>query len=267
MEDLRMAFRSIVLNREAEEEYEWSVSSSSILWNKENLLNLVMDRLDASRIGYIVWCDADIFFTDPESFRDDVLRALQTYTVIQCFSVAVDMGPDGCTPIKTYTGAISSYANKIPKISSSSFGTDHTGYVWASRLDFLRHVGGLFEYAVIGGADRIMAHAFMGIPIPNAHIYGAVLEEWVGRVRKHISSVGFLDRVVRHGYHGKKKNRGYGRRSRLLMDTVFHAEKHVTKNAEGVLEWTETAPQELIHGLITYFHSREEDDAPPMNVA
>jgi hypothetical protein len=38
----------------------------------------------------------------------------------------------------------------------------HVGFAWGARTKYLKEIGGLYDKALIGGADHIMAHAFVG---------------------------------------------------------------------------------------------------------
>lgn len=68
-----------------------SVRAKTILWNKENLINIGVSRLP-SDWKYLCWCDADIEFRKP-SWASDAVHALQIHDVIQPWSDAYDLGP------------------------------------------------------------------------------------------------------------------------------------------------------------------------------
>ena len=86
------------------------VSCSSVLWHKENLLNVgISDLLDE---GYenIAWLDADIFFHDSLWFKDTI-DCLNNYNLCQLFSRAIKISHNetshpGCVRYWHQTGNI-----------------------------------------------------------------------------------------------------------------------------------------------------------------
>jgi hypothetical protein len=67
------------------------VRSKTLLWNKESLLRIGMQRLDPDW-EYVCWTDADITFRKPD-WAYETVHALQIYDVIQPWSDAYDLGP------------------------------------------------------------------------------------------------------------------------------------------------------------------------------
>jgi hypothetical protein len=68
------------------------VRAKSLVWNKENLLNLAIARLpDDWR--YVAWIDADIRFRKP-GWAAETVHALQQYDIVQPWSDCYDLGPN-----------------------------------------------------------------------------------------------------------------------------------------------------------------------------
>jgi hypothetical protein len=66
--------------------------SPSVLWHKENLLNVAMRRLPADA-EYIAWIDADVTFSRPD-WVEETLHQLQLYKIVQMWTHSIDLGPN-----------------------------------------------------------------------------------------------------------------------------------------------------------------------------
>lgn len=72
-------------------EVQVQVSSSSMLWSKENCLNIGLTKLPRAA-RYVAWVDADVTFLNPHVVRD-TMHALQVHKVVQMFEHCIDLGP------------------------------------------------------------------------------------------------------------------------------------------------------------------------------
>ncbi len=63
--------------------------SQSILWQKERLLNIGLERVIAAGAKRVMWTDADIEFKEASIWPEKVLDALEHKEVVQCFSKLV----------------------------------------------------------------------------------------------------------------------------------------------------------------------------------
>lgn len=106
------------------------VRSSTILWNKENLLNIAISRLpdDAK---YICWADSDIYFRQ-SNWAKDTVHALQQYDIIQPWSDAYDLGPND-----SHLAVYKSFCNQYWNGKSVVYGID------PSQTNFQRRVIGI----------------------------------------------------------------------------------------------------------------------------
>ena len=87
------------------------LKTNSILWQKENLINIGISRLP-SNWKYVAWIDADIDFTNPNWVKDTI-HELQHFPVVQLFEDAIDLGPNH-EIFNVYKSFASSYAKGIP---------------------------------------------------------------------------------------------------------------------------------------------------------
>ena len=68
-----------------------AVRARSLVWTKENLLNLGIARLPQDW-KYVAWIDADIVFRHP-NWAAETVHALQQYDVVQPWTDCYDLGP------------------------------------------------------------------------------------------------------------------------------------------------------------------------------
>jgi hypothetical protein len=84
--------------------------------------------------------------------------------------------------------------------------------------------------------------------------------EWQNRCDEYIKrDVGYVDGLILHHYHGKKANRGYSSRWKILVDHQFDPEKDIYPDSTGLLQLRDKniAQRDAIR---KYFRSRHEDD-------
>jgi len=62
--------------------------SNSVMWHKERLLNIGIERLIEDGYEKIVWCDADMMFVQDSGWTGCILRKLDSCSLIQCFDFA-----------------------------------------------------------------------------------------------------------------------------------------------------------------------------------
>ena len=69
----------------------------------------------------------------------------------------------------------------------------------------------------------------------------------------------YLPSVIRHFYHGSKKDRCYDTRHKILMSNKFNPNKDLIYNKEGLLQFSGLCPEKLKNDLYAYFTNRKED--------
>lgn len=262
--------------------------SSHELWHKENLINIAISRLP-SDWQYVAWIDADVMFTRPD-WANETVQQLQHFQVVQMFSEAQDLSPT-YEPMKTVTGLshkgfIYSHLSHRPLGYEDcghehQFGPNHPvgkkahhhcyaspywhpGFAWAARREAIEALGGLFEVAILGASDHHMAWAFFGkcessIPEKMHPNYKKALQIWQDRATKHIrKDVGFVPGLLLHYWHGKKKDRQYETRWKILTQNQFDPELDLKKDSQGVLSLTDRNIA-LRLDIERYLRTRNED--------
>ena len=250
------------------------VRARTLAWNKEALLNLGIAR-SRIRTPYIAWIDADILFSKP-NWASDTVHALQQYKVVQPWSSALDLGPDGepmvingfhvhtaFAKVWHETGDIAAQrAGNGPYAAGWSY--PHPGYAWAIRRDALNDIGGLIEASGLGAGDHQMAMGFIGKVQNSIHgrthpHYQAMVRGWAERAYKYVQgNLGFVGGSVSHLWHGEKSRRKYEDRWSILIEEAFDPIVDLARNLDGVIELAGNKPR-LAHRFDQYFRKRDED--------
>jgi hypothetical protein len=71
---------------------------------------------------------------------------------------------------------------------------------------------------------------------------------------------GYVPGVIRHYYHGSKKNRGYNDRWKYLIEHDYSPVKHIAYDDQGIIVPTTECPKQLLDDIMGYFGSRNEDE-------
>jgi hypothetical protein len=236
------------------------------------MINLAIQRLPIDW-KYVAWVDADIQFVRPD-WVYETIHLLQHYDFIQMFSQAIDLCPQYEVLNGLRDGIIFSWKNEnygpiVKKLHGQGYGAGnrHPGYAWATRRSALNAVGGLIDWAVVGSADWHMAAALVGQVEASVSPAVATLcpnylkwcKDWEDRAIKHIRyNVGFMDGLVTHYWHGKKADRRYADRWRILVDNKFDPLLDLKKDWQGLWQLTERNHR-LRDDLRSYLASRNED--------
>jgi hypothetical protein len=216
------------------------LNTPSLLWHKEGLINYLLARLP-SQYRYIFWLDADILFTNPV-WQLQAVAALQQHrhTIVQPFEYCIHLEQNELTPsfdvelvrpycndeTRRHSRMWRSFAanHHIGKSNQENYHLHgHVGFAWGARREVLDRVP-LFDRALIGGADHIIAHAAAGqIPHPCiAKAFAENLEEvtaWSQRFYRETEGLlGYVPGDVYHLWHGDLERRQYFQRIRDFSD-------------------------------------------------
>lgn len=242
------------------------------LWHKENLINIGLESLP-KEWRYVAWVDGDLEFTNSH-WVEDTIAALQHYRVVQLWESAIDLGPNG-EALNLTKGFVASYLQGIPRhrIHSGSCGgyyygggkgAWHSGYAWAARRSAIDALGGIPDWAILGAGDHHLALALIGratdsLP-PGLHSnYVERLMALQERAERFIErDIGFVPGTICHQWHGKKADRRYGSRWRILVDHQYDPTRDIKYDWRGVLQLGRLKPA-MRDAIRAYFRSRHED--------
>ncbi len=122
------------------------VRARSLLWTKENLLNIGLGRLPQDW-RHAAWIDADITFRRCD-WASETVHALQQYDVVQPWSDCYDLGPND-EHLQVHR-SFCRLAHEGAPIASNNYTFAHPGYAWAATRRALTLLGGLIETASAG---------------------------------------------------------------------------------------------------------------------
>lgn len=240
------------------------VRANSVLWQKERLLNVLVERLP-DKYTKIAWIDADIIFFDPMWIRNASDR-LDDYEVIQLFE-AIERTTDRDWHHGNLHADLS-FANLYHLQPDGPFGWNywshgHTGFAWAGRREWME-TAGLYDGCLSGTGDHLMAHAFVGDWDPECLGIGqgaayAHFVEWATNVYRFIRSrVHYVPGLITPLWHGPESKRDYYGAVSTLRDGGFDPYMDICRSAQGCWEWS--SPKEWLHEWAKmYFVRRQED--------
>ena len=239
-------------------------TETSPIWHKENMINLGIQKLLPPTWKAVAWIDSDLEF-ESTSWATDTLKVLNgSKDIVQLFSHCVDMNINGETMLIA-SSFCNQYVKKIPYISNSNKTIDfwHPGYAWACTRKAYDKMGGLFEHAILGSGDNVIALCLIGNGIKSINSgstedYKKHVLDYQNRIKNF--RIGYVPGVMRHHFHGSKKNRKYTDRWRILLNHGYEPSKHLTKDEQGLLIPSKECPTEMLDQIYKYFQERNEDE-------
>lgn len=239
------------------------VRAHSLLWVKENLLNIGFAHLPQDW-RYAAWIDADVTFRKPD-WAAETVQALQQYDIVQPWSDCYDLGPndDHLHVHRSFCRQVHDGA-PVGRGGYGNYTFAHPGYAWAATRRALNLLGGMIETAALGAADHHMALALLGRvreSVPNGLTDGYLrpLKRWEARALQHIAgNIGYVPGTIEHDWHGAKLKRAYVDRWSTLTRNSFDPDTDLIRNTWGVFELAGNKPQLRIE-IDHYFRARDED--------
>lgn len=253
------------------------VTNPHILWQKENLLNLLLKELPDD-CDKVCWVDTDILFQH-EGWQADICDALQKHHVVQGYSFGA-MLPKGIEFVDSID--INSFPIRFDDCSrvygymcgqlhpNIQQGNGHPGFVWAARRETLEAMATagfppFYNECVMGGADFLMARA------TTYHQYAPDICErfsrfqvasyfpWAQAWSDNVEfSIGYVPNLLYHLYHGKMSNRNHEARIKTLQDLDYDPKLDLKMEDNGL--WSVTSEGErLLTPVKSYFIGRQED--------
>jgi hypothetical protein len=240
---------------------------AEILWSKENLVDLGISKRSSSK--YVAWIDGDVQFQRGD-WASATVQELQTRQVVQLFSHGQDLGPSQEAVGVPKAGFMYSYVNGYAPTRPRYDGGDwHPGYAWAIRRDTYERMGGLIDRAVLGSGDRHMAMAMVGkaalsYPGGVTSAYKEMVLGWQAQAETVITrDVGYVVGLLYHHWHGRKSQRGYDTRWKILVEEKYNPNTDVRYRMENqILVWKsyqDPRLQRLRDRVRAYMSARNED--------
>lgn len=231
------------------------------LWHKENMINMGIQHLPKDW-EFCAWIDTDIEFQNKNWVRE-TLEELQTYDVVQMFSHAIDLGPNG-ESLQTHIGFMYAYINEGDWKKDKYSGYRHPGYAWAAKRKAINDMGCLLDFAIFGSADYHMASAMIGQVDkslrPDLHKnYIELCHIYEERCERHLKrNVSFVHGTIMHNWHSCKSRRRYNDRPTVLAKLQYDPLRDLKRDCNGIWQ-LEDLNIKLRDEIRYYFRSRHED--------
>jgi hypothetical protein len=231
------------------------------IWHKENMINLGVKYLLPSNWKAFAWIDADIEF-DNNSWALDTLKILNgSKDIVQLFSHCIDMDKDKNT-LNIFNSFGYSFS-KNKKYTAKGLDYWHPGYAWAMTRKAYEKIGGIYDKGVLGSGDNIMALSFINKcknmnNVNYSQDYNDSMLEFQQKAKN--LRFGYTPGLIRHYFHGSKKNRKYTERWHILMKHEFAPTRHLTYDPYGILIPTAEFSEQFKNDIMDYFKERKEDE-------
>jgi len=235
------------------------LKTTTPLWHKENMINLGVKYLLPKNYKAFAWIDSDIEFEN-NSWALDTLKILNgSKDVVQLFSHCIDMD-NKKNNLNIFNGFGYSF-NKNKKYSKQIKDFWHPGYAWAITRKAYEKLGGLFDKGILGSGDNIMCLSLINKYCFNDKYHedynNSILEY---QKKAKTLRVGYTPGVIRHYFHGSKKNRQYTDRWCILIKHNYSPINHITYDEKGIIIPTELFTDDFKNDIFKYFKERKEDD-------
>lgn len=221
------------------------VSSNSYMFHKENLLNILVSKLP-EKYAKIVCLDGDVVFSNL-NWINDVSNKLDEFDVVMPYHDSFQLGSNFITAIPGGIVMLDRKSNYLE-------GAYTSGYCISFNRRFFDQIG-LYEYAILGGGDRMTLSQFVGRPIMINPFNSDKKQQYIEDIKSFNLKFGWLNDEVYHMPHGHNKDRQYLERHSLIPELNIDTE--LIKNSDGVLEFVN--PSKYNHITYNYFKNRNED--------
>ena len=217
------------------------VYTKNLLWHKESLLNNIVKNLDP-KYKYVFWVDADVIFSNKNWLVESV-QELQYKNILQPFEYCIHLEngeQPSDFPVGHYRPMSTNPVLKHPRMWRSfcaNYVTDrltsqnevydihgHVGFAWGARREVL-DLCPLYDRALVGGADHIIAHAAAG-QIGHKCITKSftddieAVNDWSRKFYSAVGgSIGYVKGDLFHMWHGDLKSRQYLKRVQEFTGT------------------------------------------------
>lgn len=235
-----------------------------VLWVKENLINIGFNHFPEDW-RYGGWFDRDVLLLNPY-WVEETKKVLETADVVQPWKQCIYLNSSfEYSPLvvrekeypvaESLTGLHSSRQITAQNLYSGR----HTqpGQAWAISRNYYEKLGGLYDKAILGGADSLWSIGLLGMK--KFCVLEGIEEdskEYLAKVSEAI--VGSVDGALVHYYHGEIKNRQYVSRHSILKKHNYSPSEFLKYTEEGVLRYTAQG-KVMEPDVLAYFIDRKED--------
>lgn len=241
------------------------IKTDTPIWHKENMINLGVKKLLPSNWKAFAWIDADIEF-ESNTWALDTLKILNgSKDVLQIFSHCVDMNKNkqSLNHFNSFGYCFSKNKDFNSINCKNVLDYWHPGFAWAITRKAYEKIGGLYDKAILGSGDNIMALSFVNKICKTQNIeysddYNKSMFEFQEKAK--YLRLGYTPGVIRHYYHGSKKNRKYTERWEILKNNNYSPIQHLKYDTNGILVPSYNFTEDFKRDILQYFIERKEDE-------
>jgi hypothetical protein len=227
------------------------VELPSVLWYKEALINYAFQKVVKYKNSYkyVAWIDAGLILED--TWVEQAIELLQHNDFVHCLNYVNWLKPDG---------SIELTRRSIVDAPSRTVGVNHGG-AWVTHKHILEDGFRLYEANIVGGGDLMVVNGIMELdngcheklsPLHCLHYLN-----WYNKVHsKHYNVSSTHNIIAKHLWHTTDKRRCGTTRFRQLADARYNPEEHITHDTNGMIQWAENTPTELIQLVSQYIIGR-----------
>jgi hypothetical protein len=255
------------------------VRGSSIMWQKERLLNLASRHLPEA-CDKVVWVDGDIIFRN-QHWVTQTCDQLRRFPIVQPFATAGWLRADAHSDSNKWTEqdcelirpgvAYTQASQMLHNAPASASAPGHWGFAWAWRREILDRYG-FYDRFILGGGDLAMTWAMYGQMLrrPDRELWledNCSLaqirdyEKWRGPFTRAIEGrVAHTAGEIYHFWHGSLSDRKYSSRNLILKDADFDPQKDIYIDSQGCWRWLASKrTNQLEKAISSYFAERSEE--------
>jgi hypothetical protein len=252
------------------------LTATSILWTKENMINVAVKKLLPADYKAFAFIDADLHFNN-ENWAQETLRALNSCDILQPFTDGYNLNQNNkidrnskmlysiCYLWQNYRKPKKTTNLDIYYLKDRSE-LWHPGWAWAMTRTAYEKMNGIYDMAIIGGGDSILAKSimlkdYMNTKTPYIRCSLAFRKSLYDYQQKCLGlKVGYVQGTLFHFYHGSLQNRQYTSRWDLLNLYQYNPYLHLKINECGMYQGSQLFPKQLQNCIIQYFNDRNEDN-------
>ena len=266
---------------EKDAEYLIQASGGDLLWQKERLLNIGLERAKTLGFSKVAFLDCDIVFSNLKWF-ENVNAALENYSILQCYSHVNYLPSMNCLGMsrEDIIGtnpeySLPSFAHGIIKNNGSMFVPinpevtspipgicGNPGMAVAIRID--RNSRWYhYEGNIVGGADILLMAGVANCLEDYMHSrkYSPAHKEHILKWRdEHFHAnckLGYADNTVFHLWHGKIEKMDYRKRVLILTECEYDPPKDLNLEEAGALSFA-SKDSDLKERVAEYLFSRQD---------
>lgn len=237
---------------------------NNIMWQKERLLNILLDYIP-EEYDNIAWIDCDVIFDNP-MWVTETNEKLEKFKMLQLFESG-HFYEEYNNIVRVSDGIIKHLHIQKTNLNINFYPTygGTPGLAWAIRRECIQDIKFMYKM-IIGGGDSVMMLAGIGCfndqfiyQNMNPKLFSQTLV-WSNKFYQEIKkSMFYVSGSAYHLYHGTNTKRNYNFRMECLNNNEYNPNQDIKIGKNQLLEWSSDKPQ--LHKCVNqYFFDRDEDD-------